>query len=153
MEAEKDLGVITDSKMNMGRQCGDAVRKANRTLSCIHRCISSRSKEVILPLYAILVRPQLDYCIQFWVLHFKRDVDNMERVQRRATRMIRRQQGRPYEERLWDLNLFSLHKRRLRGDLVAIYKLTKGHQQGMGETPFPKALPGVTRNNSHKLLE
>ena len=47
-EAEKDLGVITDSKMNMGRQCGDAVRKANHTLSCIHRCISSRSKEVIL---------------------------------------------------------------------------------------------------------
>ena len=79
-EAEKDLGVIIDAKMNMGRQCGDAVRKANRTLSCIHRCISSRSKEVILPLYAALVRPQLEYCIQFWAPHFKRDVDNMERV-------------------------------------------------------------------------
>ena len=48
-EAEKDLGVTIDAKMNMGRQCGDAVRKANRTLSCIHRCISSRSKEVTLP--------------------------------------------------------------------------------------------------------
>ena len=55
-EAEKDLGVIVDAKINMGRQCGDAVRKANRTLSCIHRCISSRSKEVILPLYAALVQ-------------------------------------------------------------------------------------------------
>ena len=94
-EAEKDLGVIIDAKMNMGRQCGEAVRKANRTLSCIHRCILSRSKEVILPLYVALVRPQLEYCIQFWALHFKRDVDNMERVQRRATRMIRGQQGRP----------------------------------------------------------
>ena len=62
-EAEEDLGVIIDSKMNMGRQCGDAVRKANRTLSCIHRCISSRSKEVILSLYASLVRLQLEYCI------------------------------------------------------------------------------------------
>ena len=111
------MGVIIDSKMNMGRQCGDAVRKANRTLSCIHRCTSRRSKEVILPLCAALVRPQLEYCIQFWVLHFKRDVDSMERVQRRA--IIRRQQGRPYEERLRDLNLFSLQKRRLRGDLVA----------------------------------
>uniref|UniRef100_A0A7M4EL44 Reverse transcriptase domain-containing protein n=1 Tax=Crocodylus porosus TaxID=8502 RepID=A0A7M4EL44_CROPO len=79
-EAEKDPGVIIDSKMNMGRQCGDAVRKANRTLSCIHRCISSRSKEVILPLYAALVRPQLEYCVYFWVPHFKRDVDSMERV-------------------------------------------------------------------------
>ena len=87
-EVEKDLGVIIDAKMNMGRQCGDAVRKANRTLSCIHRCISSRSKEVILRLYAALVRLQLEYCVQFWVPHFKRDVDSMERVQRRATRMI-----------------------------------------------------------------
>ena len=116
MEAEKDLGIITDSKMNMGQQCGDAV---SYTLSCIHRCISSRSKEVILPLYAALVRPQLEYCVQFWALHFKRDVDSMERVHRRGTRVIRGQQGRPYEEGLWDLNLFSLHKRRLRGDLVA----------------------------------
>ena len=117
-EVEKDLGVIIDSKMNMGRQCGEAVRKANRMLSCIHRCISSRSKEVILPLYAALVRPQLEYCVQFWAPHFKRDVDSMERVQRRATRMIRGQQGRPYEERLWDLNLSSLQKRRMRGGIL-----------------------------------
>ena len=82
-EAEKDLGVITDAKMNKGRQCGDAVRKANRTLSCIHRCISSRSREVILPLYAAPVRPQLEDCVQFWALHFRRDVDSMERIQRR----------------------------------------------------------------------
>ena len=88
-EAEKDLGFIIDAKMNMGQQCRDAVRKANRTLSCIHRCILSRSKEVILPLYAALVRPQLEYCVQFWAPHFKRDVDNTERVQRRATHMIR----------------------------------------------------------------
>ena len=80
-EAEKDIGVIIDSKMNMGQQCGDAVRKANHTLSCIHRCISSRSKEVILPLYVALVRLQLEYCVQFWAPHFKRVVDNMERVQ------------------------------------------------------------------------
>ena len=119
----------------------------------VHRCISSRSKEVILPLYAALVRPQLKYCVQFWTPHFKRDVDNMERVQRRASRIIRGQQGRPYEERLRDLNLFSLHKRRLRGDLVACYKLVRGDQQALWESLFPQALPGVTRNNGHKLAE
>ena len=58
-EAEMDLRVIIDSKMIMGQQCGEAVRKANCTLSCI----SSRSKEVILPLYAALVRPQLEHCV------------------------------------------------------------------------------------------
>ena len=137
----------------MGRECGDAVRKASHTLSCVHSCISSKSKEVILPLYAALFRPQLEYCIQFWAPHFKRDVDSMERVQRKATRMIRGQQGRPYEERLRDLNLFSLQKRRLRGDLVACYKLVRGDQQALGESLFPRALPEATRNNGHKLAE
>uniref|UniRef100_A0A7M4ETW3 Reverse transcriptase domain-containing protein n=1 Tax=Crocodylus porosus TaxID=8502 RepID=A0A7M4ETW3_CROPO len=147
-EAEKDLGVIIDAKMNMGQQCGDAVRKANCILSCIHRCISSRSKEVILPLYSALVRLQLEYCIQFWAPHFKKDVDNMERVQRRATRMTRGSR-----ERLRDLNLFSFHKRRPRGDLLACYKLVRGDLQALGESLFPQALPGVTSNNSHKLAE
>ena len=68
--------------------------------------------------------------------------------------MIRGQQGRPYEERLRDLNLFGLHKRRLRGDLVAIYKLVRGDQQALGESLFPPpALAGVARNNGHKLAE
>ena len=129
------MGVIIDAKMNMGWQCGYAVRKANHTLSCIHRCISGRSKEVILPLYVALVRPQLEYCVQFWAPHFKRDVDNMERVQR--TRMIRGQQGRPFEDRLRDLNLFSLQKSRLRRGLVACYKLVRGDQQALGESLFP----------------
>ena len=78
---------------------------------------------------------------------------NIERVQRRATLLIRGQQGRPYYESLWDLTLFSLHKRRLRGDLVTIYKLTRGDQKGLGETLFPLAPPGITRNNGRKLLE
>ena len=67
--------------------------------------------------------------------------------------MIRGQQGRPYEERLRDLNLFSLQKRRLRGDLVACYKLVRGDQQALGKSLFPQAPPGVTRSNSHKLAE
>ena len=80
-------------------------------MSCIHRCISSRAREVILPLYATLVRPQLEYSAP----HFRRDVDTIEKVQRKATHMFRGLQGRPYDERLRDLNLFSLHKRGLRG--------------------------------------
>ena len=66
--------------------------------------------------------------------------------------MVRGQQGRPYE-RLRDLNLFSLQKRRLRGDLVACYKLVRGDQQALGESLFPRAPPGATRNNGHKLAE
>ena len=142
-EAEEDLGVVIDAKMNMGQQCGDAVRKANCTLSCIHRCISSKSKEVILPLYAALVRPQLEYCVQFWAPHFQEGCRQHGEDPEEATCMIRGQQGRPYE-RLRDLNLFSLQKRRLRGDLVACYKLVGGGSAGIAGVPVP---PSTTRSD------
>ncbi|XP_059575643.1 uncharacterized protein LOC132246527 [Alligator mississippiensis] len=152
-EVEKDLGVLVDSKMNMSRQCDKAIKKANGTLSCISRCMTNRSKEVILLLYRALVRLQLEYCVQFWAPQFKRDADNLERVQRRATRMVKDLQTKPYEERLENLDLFSLRKRRLRGDLVAAYKFITGAQKGVGEYLFTKAPPGVTRKNGHKLAD
>uniref|UniRef100_A0A7M4E8L1 Reverse transcriptase domain-containing protein n=1 Tax=Crocodylus porosus TaxID=8502 RepID=A0A7M4E8L1_CROPO len=152
-EAERDLGVLVDSKMNIRRQCNETVSKANCTLSCISRCMTNRTKEVILPLCAALVRLQLEYCVQFQVLYFKKDVDRLERVQRRATHMVRGLQDELYEGRLRDLDLFSLRKRRLRGDLVATYKSIRGMQQGIGDTLFTRAPLGVTRNNRHKLTE
>ena len=67
--------------------------------------------------------------------------------------MVRGQQDRPYEERLRDLNLFSLSKRRLRGDLVAAYKLIRRDQQQIDRALFSLAPPGVTRNSGNKLME
>ena len=151
--ADRDLRVIVDSKMNMSHECDGVISKANYTLSCISRCITNRSKEVILPFYAALVRLQLEYCIQFWAPHFKRDVDNLERVQRRATCVVKGLQAKPCEERLGHLDLFSLHKRRLRGDLVAAYKFIMRVQKGIGEALLTKAPLGVTRINGHKLAE
>ncbi|CAM5165853.1 unnamed protein product, partial [Natator depressus] len=87
-EEEKDLGVLIDHRMTMSHQCEMAVKKANAVLGCIRRGISSRDKEVLVALYKALVRPHLEYCVQFWSSMFKKDEFKLEQIQRRASRII-----------------------------------------------------------------
>jgi len=76
--AERDLGVLVDDKLTMSQQCVLVAREASGMLWCIKKSVASKLKDVLLPLYSALVRPHLEYCVQFWAPQFKKDEELLQ---------------------------------------------------------------------------
>ena len=152
VEDEQDLGVIMQNDLMVSKQCSKVVKTANRILGMIYRTVCYKTKNVILQLYKSLVRPHLEYCVQAWRPYLKKDINLIEKVQRRATRMIPALHKMPYELRLKELKLTTLETRRLRGDLIEVFKILKGFEE-VDSSYFFELTDTHLRGNSWKLYK
>ncbi|MGL5706676.1 MAG: reverse transcriptase domain-containing protein, partial [Aeromonas sp.] len=148
----KDLGIIVSMDLKWGSQCVRAANTARGALFRLKAVLTNRSPEVFLPLYKSLVRPHLEYCVQAWSPYLKKDIDTLEGVQRLATRMIQGLAGKSYQDRLIHLDLFSLSRRRLRGDLIEAFKIVRGLSEVCSDMFVGPPRSG-TRGHSLKLFK
>ena len=149
-ETEKDLGVVISSDLKFSKQCIEAEKKAQRLLGYVKRQFRYRNREIVLTLFNSLIRPLLEYAVQFWSPSLRKDMARLERVQRRATKLVPELRHLSYPSRLEELNLFSLETRRLRGQLIEVFKILNGFDNVDYSEMFTLR-EGVTRTNGYKL--
>ena len=104
--------------MKVSEQCRIVASKGNHVLGMIRRNISYKDNSLIVPLFKAIVIPHLEYCIQAWRPYLRKDIYTLERIQRRATKLITGLIYLIYEERLTECGLTTLETRRFRGDKI-----------------------------------
>ena len=151
IEQEKDLGVTINQSLKPTAHCNEMYKKASSRLKLISRNIEYKSAEVIRKLYCAQVRPFLEYCVQFSHPYLIHDIDQLEKVQKRATKLIPSLKHLNYKDRLEELNMFSLKKRRLRGDMIEVYKIINNIDKVESSKFFILIDTNVTRGHVYKL--
>ena len=125
---EKDLGIIITKDLKVSKQCNEAARKAMNVLRLIKRHFFRPDIATFRILYNSFIRPHLEYSIQAWSPYLRKDINVLEKVQRRATKLVNGLKHVPYEDRLKRIGLTTLEKRRVRGDLIETYKILTGKE-------------------------
>ena len=146
---EKDLGVLISKDLKFSKQWAKAVKSANRSLGFIARHFEYKRNTI--PLYKPLVRPHLENAVQFWSPGLRKDIDKLERVQRRATKLIPELRNKSYEERLKCFDIHSHETRRLRGKLFEVFKILNKFDNVDYKLYFKYDYNDMTRNNGQKL--
>lgn len=150
---ERDLGIVISGDLKVSQQCSQAYSKASKLLGVLNRSIVYKSKDIMLKLYKSLVRPHLEYCTAAWSPHYVKDKELLERIQRRFTRMIPELKGLSYSDRLKALKLWTLEERRIRADLIEVYKMLNGLSDVSFRSMFTLDLSKRTRGHSYKLIK
>ena len=121
----KDLGITVSNDLKPHKHIVNIVKKANQTLGMIKRSFVNINKDIFLLTYKSFIRPGLEYCQSVWSPYLQKDINLLESVQRRATKMVTGMHNLSYEQRLEKLDLFSLKHRRDRGDMILVFKIIK----------------------------
>lgn len=149
---ERDLGVFFTSDLKPSRQCLKSAAKARSILAMVARNFRRLDIKSFSLIYKTYIRPHLEFCIQSWSPHLKKDMECLEKVQRAATRLVPQLRGLSYEKRLDKLKLTTLQDRRIRGDIIEAYKLLTGKEKVSYEQFFKLQISGHnTRGHSLKL--
>ena len=152
IEEEKDLGVVIDNELKFHNHTSTVVKKANSKLGLIKKSFACLDESILPTLYTSLVRPHLEYGNSIWGPHYKVDSIAVEKVQRRATKLVKSIKNLSYEERLQRLNLPSLQHRRRRGDMIFAYKLFTG-QMGLNKEDFFTFSTSAVRGHQYRVIK
>jgi len=147
----KSLGVIFNRDLKVGTQCRAAASKANQMLGRIKKNFQWLTPRTLRILYTTYVRPHLDYCSPAWNPYLIKDINTLEAVQRRATRLLPSIRHLPYDQRLHHLGLTSLADRRLRGALLEAFKIVNHLDHRTSDDYFREATNLTTRGHQRKL--
>ena len=149
---EKDLGVVIDDQLKFHKQTAGVIKKANSVLGVIKRCFARHDSSTLPLLFKSMVRPHLEYGNVVWGPYYKEDIKAVERVQRRATKLISGLHDMSYGDRLRHLKLPSLAYRRLRGDMIYTYKIMTG-KMDISKDDFFKTSKLSTRGHRLKIFK
>ena len=148
---KKDLGILVNPDMKFKDQVSAASKKANKILGMIKRNFKCMNQEMLQILYGTLVRPHLEYAVTVWSPYQQEQKNILEKVQRRATKMISNWKNLSYEERLSKLDLMTTEERRRRGDMITTYKILQGNID-LGRSILEINTDSRTRGHNKKLI-
>lgn len=151
-ENEKDLGVTFDKDLSFDVHIQSSISKANKMIGLIKRTFINIDYEIFSKLYKALIRPHLEYGNTIWYPKYKYQSVALEKVQRRATKLVKTCRDMTYENRLLYLNLYSLKGRRVRGDLIEAFKIFNGHVDLSWDEIFKPVQYDTTRNSYGKVF-
>ena len=150
---EKDLGVYITDDAKPSLQCVEAAKKASQALGFIKRTFTYYDRRSFAILYKTYIRPHMEFAVQAWNPYLKKDIECLEKIQHRATKLVPELRNLEYRDRLRELNLYTLEQRRERGDLIEVYKIITGKENIECEKFFKFRVNSNTRGNSMKIYK